>query len=577
MPWEHCGRSVLDDEACPECGASKTAWTVDFQVTREFRVRCGATALRFEVLAPGGEPVADEPFRVELADGGVVEGALDALGAARVTPSGGDACVIELPERQAGEVLPVAEEGEAAPARPRGPGRARFERPAAARKHRFELAPEVRLVVPASAFADGFPAPGVLGFLRAAAAALTERPGSALRVVGVEGEAGRRRAEALLALLRGDAAAFGAQVGAADGPALWFQSMLHAIGCNPGAADDAPGAFTRESLRCFQREYAEGLFHADGIARAVEALGEGGELDADTRRAIVDAYVQAAPRVDAARLTSGEPTAAEALGEASAGEPAVALLVWRPDAGVDPGAALGRAFEPTVPWLFDPRWRQQAEDGRVQLSALTPLPDGSACRFRIERLGDAPAPASPPESSRGEALVALGAPIAELEGVVRGGVAWAKWTRGDEVEDPFHRLGLFAAGPPAAPIEVDEDIARTELDLPEDVDDEERALFELHWKRQADAPAATPTAPEEVDRGPLVFLVEAGERWAYSHPPGVPLERLRFGDDDATGVAVRHDGRPVKFTVAGGRVQGEVREAFVTAVVSLVRPEEARA
>lgn len=588
MPWEHCGRSVLDDEPCPECGAMKTAWTVDFQVTREFKVRRPATGLRFELLAPGGEPIAGEPWRVEQAGGTVGEGELDELGAARVTPPGGDVCEVVFPGRQAGEVVPGADaDGDAGAApQPRGPGRARYARAQAARKHRFALVPEVRVVVPASAFAAdaAFPCPGVLVHLRAAARALAERPGSRLLVVGVGGDPGRSRADALMALLRGEVGAFADQIGAGEAPAVWFQAMLHAIGCNPGAADDAPGDFTRESLRCFRREYAGGLFHPDGVERAVSTFGEGEEadLDADTRRAIVDAYVQAAPRPDPALLASGDPVEPGALGDTTVPEPAAALLVWQPErAEGDPAPVLLRAFEPALPWLFDLRWRRQEEDGVVQLSALTALPDGTSCRFEVERLGDDPPPATPPDSSRDEERVTLGTSITSLDGAIRGGVAWVKWTRDDEVEDPFHRLELFV-GPARGDraIKVDDDIPRATLELPDDTDDEERELFERYWGAahatagEDDAPAAA-GEPDETDRGPLVFRVEAAEAWAYSHPPGVPLERLRFGDLDASGVALGHDGRYVRFAVSDGRVQGEAREAFVTAIVSLKVTEEA--
>lgn len=36
MPWEHCGSSVMDDEACPACGARKGSWTVRQDATRAF-------------------------------------------------------------------------------------------------------------------------------------------------------------------------------------------------------------------------------------------------------------------------------------------------------------------------------------------------------------------------------------------------------------------------------------------------------------------------------------------------------------------------------------------------------------
>jgi len=39
VPWEHCDRSISDDEPqCPVCGANKAQWTVGFDRTRLFQL-----------------------------------------------------------------------------------------------------------------------------------------------------------------------------------------------------------------------------------------------------------------------------------------------------------------------------------------------------------------------------------------------------------------------------------------------------------------------------------------------------------------------------------------------------------
>lgn len=148
MPWSHCNAAeIADDAPCPECGAAKESWTLEFQVTREFKVR-RAPVLRLVLLDPEEVGVASEPYRVELPGGQVVEGELDEEGCARHQLQQAGECMISFPRRGAGRVVPYLppeerEEGgeEPAPAEEGPAGEPpRFRRPAKGR-HQFQLRP----------------------------------------------------------------------------------------------------------------------------------------------------------------------------------------------------------------------------------------------------------------------------------------------------------------------------------------------------------------------------------------------------------------------------------------------------
>jgi hypothetical protein len=38
MPWEHCGRTINDDQPCPSCGVEKPIHTIQFDQTRLFQI-----------------------------------------------------------------------------------------------------------------------------------------------------------------------------------------------------------------------------------------------------------------------------------------------------------------------------------------------------------------------------------------------------------------------------------------------------------------------------------------------------------------------------------------------------------
>lgn len=125
MAWEHCGVSSLDDDAtCPSCGISKAQWTVEFNVTRTFTLSAAKRpTLRLELLDQDERPLSDEPYRITLPDGTVVEGALDEVGFAKhVTPAACE-CLVEFPNRARGDVAcPDATEADGPP-----DGPARFQ------------------------------------------------------------------------------------------------------------------------------------------------------------------------------------------------------------------------------------------------------------------------------------------------------------------------------------------------------------------------------------------------------------------------------------------------------------------
>jgi hypothetical protein len=98
VPWQHCDTAAIrDDEPCPACGITKEQWTVEFQVTRTFKVKRRPQA-RLLLVDVDGDPVPGIAFRVERPDGQPpIEGATDELGAARIASDGGGVCALTFP------------------------------------------------------------------------------------------------------------------------------------------------------------------------------------------------------------------------------------------------------------------------------------------------------------------------------------------------------------------------------------------------------------------------------------------------------------------------------------------------
>lgn len=98
MPWEHCGQAGIgDSEVCPACGIAKAAWTVEWNLTRNFRVTRRPT-LRLEVVRGADEaPVANAPWSVEVGER-TLGGWTDELGKATVPGvADGAECVVTFP------------------------------------------------------------------------------------------------------------------------------------------------------------------------------------------------------------------------------------------------------------------------------------------------------------------------------------------------------------------------------------------------------------------------------------------------------------------------------------------------
>ena len=111
MPWAHCDNDLRDDVTCPSCGVTKEAWTVEFEVTRQFRIK-RPPLVRLVFLSPSDEGVPDEPYRVQLPDGSVVEGRLDEAGTAKVRCADPGECTVVFPRWCADDLEVVAGGGE---------------------------------------------------------------------------------------------------------------------------------------------------------------------------------------------------------------------------------------------------------------------------------------------------------------------------------------------------------------------------------------------------------------------------------------------------------------------------------
>jgi hypothetical protein len=114
MPWEHCDVSfILDDEACPTCGQTKGAWTVQVEKTRTLVIgspRGKKAFIDIELRDAAGRPRAGRPYRVALPSGLVREGALDERGRVRLERLSPGACVVTFPQDEASARHAVAAE-----------------------------------------------------------------------------------------------------------------------------------------------------------------------------------------------------------------------------------------------------------------------------------------------------------------------------------------------------------------------------------------------------------------------------------------------------------------------------------
>lgn len=345
-----------------------------------------------------------------------------------------------------------------------------------------------------------------------------------------------RRARATIAMLTRDVALFDQVAAEEEWPLRAYQAMLRGVGCDPGPLDGKPGKKTELAVRGFQRDYNLDAFHRDaGQPRAHGDLPVDGVLSPATQAALREAYLvfalSAAPLPKDAFVAPGFSGCAgfnPLPGDDDAGRVEVAVFTEKvpeafPCAAGDAGACQLEGDEPqrcrfyrevlvhddsqAREPFFDLKWLREP-DGSVFLSALTPLREGTPVTFTVHRC-EAPLPARPLASSRSPERPALGPVLGAATGKVEGGIASARWTPPAGV-DPFDWLAWV-------------------------VDQEQR-------------PDAQPLEP------PL-FVVEAGEHWAVSRPPGHRLDRLRLDrKEQVGGLAILNDGRLLTFQTVDGLI-----------------------
>lgn len=434
--------------------------------------------------------------------------------------------------------------------------------------------------LPTGAFGRGsaFPAPGVLPFVRELHRQAEQLGSSRIVVFGYAdtqsaGPAAKkvseRRARAVLALLQRDLDAFDA-LAKADGWGLWqYQAMLRALRLNPGAIDGREGPLTGDALRVFQKAYGEGAYHEaqDAPPRRGGKVPVSGTLTDETRAAIRDAYLACLPRgLPASCFARPAFAGCGGLGHAASADvpPRYASVAFVEDVqrcGTFPckeGAPAACPASPGPPrfctfWRKHFRWERGLPPGEpfydmhwlrdragdTWMSALTRLPDQPHVRFTIlrwqEKLPEKmPSSSEAPEKGQKEPPVSV---VAEVDGAIRGGVAWARWR--PEGFEPFDFHGWL-------------------VDHPISV----YSAFE-----------EGPSEPEPTGPGvyPSVFKIEARGEWRISRPPGIRLDRIRIQEAKG-GLAIRDDGALVAWTVKDGKPAPVKDDGKPVHVIALATP-----
>ena len=335
-----------------------------------------------------------------------------------------------------------------------------------------------------------------------------------------------RRSEVAYSLLTGNLDLFREVAAQEQWGAGELQSMLRAIGCNPGAIDGEPGQLTTAAVREFRRNYNQGVFHpSPSRPRAHGPLPDGDELDAATRDAVLDAFhahhgitLPADRFLGPGRSGCGE---FNRTGHA-AGDRRVSLAIYGADApesaefpckhgdvgacDIDDQGALRCRFyreriglddtPPGVSTFWDFEWLS-TPTGKVHLSALTSLPDSNAAEISVQLVVG-----GEHEDDEGHgALPSRGPELARLPGLIRSGVIYGLWEPPDGY-DPFLPTCWFRA--------------------PDDAEGEP-------WK-----PAFRPP----------VFGVWSEGRWGFGAAPGHRADRMRFDrEPDWPIVVMSNDGK----------------------------------
>lgn len=112
MPWDHCGNTINDDDLCPGCGLSKQNWTIEFDVTRSFKVTRRHVA-KFALLDDDDEePLPQASYRVRFPEGTEREGRVDEYGYAKEPAPAAGTYELILPRVAPGDVAGVEPEPE---------------------------------------------------------------------------------------------------------------------------------------------------------------------------------------------------------------------------------------------------------------------------------------------------------------------------------------------------------------------------------------------------------------------------------------------------------------------------------
>ena len=443
--------------------------------------------------------------------------------------------------------------------------------------------PSPSITIPGTRFAynSAFPTPAIAGGLRFMIEAMDEAPNRKATVFGHADTTGSdqfnknlsdRRAQATLALLADDPAGFDKVAKDEDWDSSIYQAMLRALGPNPGPIDGKPGELTKRAVRGFQREYAQGVYHRDSARTPSVSVVESGELDSVTKQAVRDAYIalfstripldsfagpkfagcsEFIPLSDSTKASDNRRVTFAVFR---------AALVPRDDefpcvqgdasaCPLDSGSGRRCPFyrervqEPQEPEFagdeipfFDFQWLR-GSDTVTHLSVITTLPDETTVTFRVLRVEKLLIDVQLPDCSREGSPPELGPELATVSGVVKNGIAFAKWVHAAE-ETPF-------------------DQTKWEVDLDFDLIGEE-------------GPPAKVTSSELFDAlsfCPPVFEVTSGEVWGLSAPPGQALNRVNLDAEGGQGLALTSSGFFIAFDAKQGVVPSDDR-AFVVNVAA---------
>lgn len=355
-----------------------------------------------------------------------------------------------------------------------------------------------------------------------------------------------RRAQAVFGIFTGDWDTFLAAVEADELPLAAHQMMLRVLGCNPTAIDGEPGDQTSLAVASFRRAYNADTWHDEGRPRAYGDLAEGDALDAPTKDALLDAYhAEVSGKLDPERFLGPKHMGCgefNPLTDDDRDNRRVTLAIYGDDAPadadfpckhgdagacqIDKGGRFSCKFyrermrdedvvhELTPFWDFE--WLKTLS-GKAHLSALTHLPDSNEVEFTIRRLrvaldADDCGVGGPPTD---------GEFIATVQGVIRGGVAYALWDHG-AARHPF---------------EV------------------------ADWFRTSDG-----TGTDLRDYAPYHFTISTAGFWGRSDAPSHRLREVTLSEPDEGPILVlRTDGRLVLLDAA------ELPEADRTVRIAAVR------